>query len=108
MTPVEATVALLVAAGVFFVFVGAVGLIRLPDVYTRAHASSKADTLGAGFALAAVALSFGFTSHAVKTALLLIFVYVSSPTAAHAISRAAYRSGVEPWTADDRDGGGGR
>ncbi len=105
MTPLEVAVSVLVAAGVFFVFVGAVGLIRLPDVYTRAHASSKADTLGAGFALAAVMLSFGFSSQAVKTAVLLIFVYVSSPTAAHAISRAAYRSGVEPWTAGDGDGG---
>ncbi len=104
----DVAVALFAAAGVFFTLVGAVGLLRLPDVYTRAHASSKADTLGAGFALAAVATTFGVSSASLKTLLLLAFVYVTAPTAAHAITRAAYRSGVEP-EGDDAEilGGGG-
>lgn len=87
------------AAGcVFFTFVGAVGLFRLPDVYTRVHAASKADTLGAGFALVAVAASFGTGPETIKTALLLAFIYVTNPTAAHAIARAAYRREVPVWT----------
>lgn len=94
-----AWVVVIAAAGcVFFTFVGAVGLFRLPDVYTRAHAASKADTLGAGFALAAVAATFGPSTEAIKTILLLAFVYVTNPTAAHAIARAAYSREIPVWT----------
>jgi len=76
-------------------------VIRLPDVFTRAHTASQADTLGAGFALAAVALTIGWGPTAVKTVLLLFFIFVTNPTAAHAIARAAYEEGVEPWTRGD-------
>jgi multicomponent Na+:H+ antiporter subunit G len=105
-TVVQITVLLLALGSVFFTLVAAVGLIRLPDLYTRAHASSKADTLGAGFGLLAVAVSFGFSSAALKVAFLIAFVYLTNPTAAHAISRAAYDQGVEPWTKEDEEGGG--
>ncbi|MFP4631943.1 MAG: monovalent cation/H(+) antiporter subunit G [Halobacteriales archaeon] len=97
----DVAVVLLAAGGVFFVAVGALGLVRLPDVYSRAHAAGKAETLGAGLSLAAVALAFGEPDHALKTGMLLVFLYLTGPTAAHAITRAAYRSGVEPWTSDE-------
>lgn len=88
----------LVIGGIFFTFVSATGVIRLPDVYSRAHTASQADTLGAGFALAAVALALGWDSTAIKTVILLFFVFVTNPTAAHAIARSAAESGISPWT----------
>ena len=89
------------ALGLFFTLVSATGVIRLPDVFSRAHTASQADTLGAGFALAAVALTLGWDTATVKTVLLLVFIFVTNPTAAHAIARAAYEEGVEPWTTGD-------
>ncbi len=91
----------LVVLGLFFTFVSATGVLRLPDVYSRAHTASQADTLGAGFALAAVALALGFGTTSYKTVLLLFFIFITNPTAAHAISRAADEQGIEPWTTDD-------
>jgi len=87
--------------GLFFTLVSTVGVLRLPDVYSRAHTASQADTLGAGFALAGVALSLGVSSTTIKTVLLLFFIFVTNPTAAHAIARAAHEEGIEPWTTDD-------
>lgn len=85
---------------VFFTFVGAVGLFRLPDVYTRIHAATKADTLGAGFALLAVALYFGPSFEAIQATMLLGFIYLTNSTAAHAIARSAYSRDVPFWTSD--------
>ena len=90
-----------VLVGLFFTFVSTTGVLRLPDVYSRAHTASQADTLGAGFSLAGVALTLGWTPTAFKAVLLLFFIFITSPTAAHAISRAADEEGVVPWTIDD-------
>jgi multicomponent Na+:H+ antiporter subunit G len=95
-----AIVACLVA-GLFFTFVSTAGVVRLPDVYSRAHTASQADTLGAGFALAGVALALGVDTTSIKTVLLLFFIFVTNPTAAHAITRAAHEEGIEPWSVDD-------
>jgi len=92
---------LLLVLGLFFTLVSTTGILRLPDVYSRAHTASQADTLGAGFALAGVALSLGVSSTTIKTVLLLFFIFVTNPTAAHAISRAAHEEGIDPWTTDD-------
>lgn len=100
MTPREIAVVALAAGGVFFAIVAAVGLIRLPDLYTRSHSASKSDTLAAGLSLAAVALSFGSDISTVKAVLLLLFMFITNPTAAHAIARAAAEEGIEPWTND--------
>ncbi len=94
----QIAILVLLAGGVFFTFVSAAGVIRLPDIFARAHTASQADTLGAGFALAAVALALGFDPNALKTAMLLFFVFVTNPTAAHAIARSAAEAGIEPWT----------
>ena len=88
-------------AGVCFSLVSRTGVLRLPAVYSRAPTASQADTLGAGLALAGVALALGWGTTTVKTVLLLVFVFATNPTAAHAISRAAHEEGIEPWTADD-------
>ncbi len=104
MTPLELLVGGLVAVGVFFTVVSAIGIFRLPDVYTRAHSTSKSETLGTGLCLAAVALTFGADIAAVKTVLLILFMFLTNPTAAHAIARAAADQGIEPWTTDDAEG----
>lgn len=88
-------------AGLFFTFVSMAGVLRLPDVYTRSHTASKADTLGAGFALAATALTFGVMAEGYKAMVLLFFIFLTNPTAAHAIARAAYEEEIEPWTEGD-------
>ena len=100
MTPLEVVIVALLAGGVFFTFVSAVGVVRLPDIYARAHTASQTDTLGAGLTLVAVALALGFETTTVKTALLLLFVFITNPTAAHAIARAADEEGIEPWRED--------
>ena len=87
--------------GLFFSFVSMVGVLRLPDVYSRAHTASQADTLGAGFGLAAVALAVGWEGAGFKSVLLLFFIFVTNPTAAHAIARAAFEEGTVPWTEGD-------
>ena len=97
-------VALIVAfslLGLFFTFVSMTGVIRLPDVYSRAHTASQADTLGAGFTLAAVALAAGWEGTGFKSLLLVFFIFVTNPTAAHAIARAAFEEGIVPWTEGD-------
>lgn len=104
MTPLEYAVVGLVLAGLFFSFVAVVGIIRLPDLYTRAHATSKSDTLGTVLSLGAVALLFGAEVSGVKTILLLLFMLITNPTAAHAIARAAHDQGIEPWTKGDEGG----
>ncbi len=101
MSPREVLIMLLAAGGLFFAIVGAIGLIRLPDVYTRAHSVSKAETLGAILTLGAVALSFGTTLATYKAVLILLFMFLTNPTAAHAITRAATEQGIEPWTTEE-------
>jgi len=94
-------IVVLLGFGVLFTLVSTVGVIRLPDIYARAHTASQTDTLGAGFALAGVALAFGWQHAAVYTVLLLFFVFITNPTAAHAIARSAAETGVEPVLADE-------
>lgn len=100
MTPLEWLAVALAAGGVFFGFVAAVGLVRLPDVYTRSHAASKSDTLGSVLSLAAVAIALQSEIATIKVLLLLLFLFLTSPTAAHAVTRAAEDQGIEPWTRD--------
>lgn len=103
MTIEEALVLVLAAGGVFFAAVAAIGLIRFPDLYTRAHSTSKSETLGGVLTLAAVAISFGVDLSTLKIVLLLLFMFVTNPTAAHAITRAAMEQGIEPWTGEEDD-----
>jgi multicomponent Na+:H+ antiporter subunit G len=101
---VTALVLACLAAGLFFQAVAAVGVLRLPDFYTRVHAVSKADTLGLLFTLAAVALWAGPTLTALKVGFVAMFLFLSTPTATHAIARAALRVGVQPWQRPRGDG----
>ncbi len=94
--------ALCLAGGVFFLFVGTLGLLRLPDVYCRLHATTKCDTLGAGLVLLSLALQSSFAA-AIKLGLIIVFILITNPVAAHIIARAAYVTGL---SRPDSDTGG--
>jgi len=104
MTPVEWAIVALATLGAFFGGVAAVGIIRLPDVYSRLHAASKSDTLGAILTVAAAAFAIQTDLATIKAVFLLLFLFLTNPTAAPAIARAAQDQGIEPWTADDKGG----
>jgi len=96
------------AVGVFFNLLGGIGLLRFPDVYTRLHAGTKCTTFGSIFICVSVILLglkywyFGSTDGsvlAIHTAGALIAILITNPTGAHAIARAAHRSGVKPYKA---------
>ncbi|WP_313690921.1 monovalent cation/H(+) antiporter subunit G [Halorarum halobium] len=90
-----ALVVLLVLVGSFFLVVGTVGLFRLPNVYNRLHATTKATTLGvSGIALAAW-VYFGPAGQGLKALVTILFLFLTAPTGSHMISRAAQRMGVE-------------
>ncbi|SHG98114.1 multicomponent Na+:H+ antiporter subunit G [Halobaculum gomorrense] len=92
---VSLLVVALVVVGSFFLTVGTIGLLRLPNVYNRLHATSKATTLGAsGIALAAWAY-FGPGGAGMKALVTVLFLFLTAPTGGHMISRAAQRMGVE-------------
>jgi multicomponent Na+:H+ antiporter subunit G len=99
MTIVEWLGAVLLLAGLVFVLAGVIGVLRLPDFYARLHATSKCDTLGLALMVAGIALQAGPTLAAGKILLLAVFVGILNATAAHALGRAAHRSGLAPWVA---------
>src|SRR5690606_21808396 len=82
--------------GSAFCALAALGLLRLPDVYTRLHAASKAGTLGVGLILLGVGLASGEWSTAVRCVLGLLFVVLTTPISAHLLARAALQSGHAP------------
>lgn len=82
--------------GGFFVLVGGIGLLRLPDFFTRLHAAGITDTLGAGLIVLGLALQSGLSLVTVKLFLLLGFLIFTSPTATHAIARAAAHGQLRP------------
>lgn len=92
---------LLLLNGLLFVIGSSVGLTRLPDLYTRAHAASKCDTVGATSILAALAL-LAPPAMALKLLVLALLVVVTGPTTAHALARSAWRSGLRPWRPEER------
>jgi multicomponent Na+:H+ antiporter subunit G len=87
-------VVVLAALGIALMSVAGVGLLRMPDLLTRMHASSKAGTLGAALVLVAVAVHFGDAAVTVRALVVCVFLLLTAPIASHVIARAAYRSGV--------------
>jgi multicomponent Na+:H+ antiporter subunit G len=94
---VTVVVGVLLLAGLVFHAVAALGVIRMPDFYTRLHAVSKAETLGVLLTLSALIVWSGFTLTAVKVGFVAVFLFLANPTSTHAIGRAALRTGVRPW-----------
>lgn len=97
----DAVSVLLLGTGLLFLAGGTVGLIRLPDLFARAHAASKCDTVGAGSILAALALQGGASGSDLKIVLLIVLIAATTPTTAHALARSAYRTGRAPWRRQD-------
>lgn len=91
-------------AGGFFVLVGGIGVLRLPDLYTRSHAAGITDTLGAGLMLVGMMLQGGLTLVTVKLFLILVFLFFTSPTSSHALIHTAYSTGIEPLLDHDERG----
>jgi len=77
--------------GCFFFLVGTVGLFRMPDAYCKMHATTKCDTLGAGFIITGLILLTGFSNVSIKLLLIIVFVWLTNPTSAHIIAKAQYR-----------------
>jgi len=73
--------------GLFFFMVGTIGILRLPDVFTRAHSTAKSDTLGAVLSLLALIIYSGFNYTSLKLLLVIIFIWITNPTATHLILR---------------------
>lgn len=101
MSVIDVLSGLCLLLGALFCLTGAIGLLRMPDFYTRVHAASVVETLGAGFILLGLLLQAGFTLVAVKLLLIGLLIFFASPTASHALTRAAMLSGVLPRLAKD-------
>lgn len=88
---------LFIIAGAFFMFTGSLGLLRMPDFFTRLHPAGVTDSLGAPMVLLGVAIQSGFTLFSGKIILLILFLFITNPTACHALANAALLSGLVPW-----------
>ena len=101
-------VMVLLLGGLAFFTGGSIGILRLPDFYSRLHPAGKLDTAGQFLMLFAIALFVlqDFSLHnlltATKIILIVIIVYITSPTATHAIVDAGVRAGLKPWTKEDQ------
>ncbi|GAA0178274.1 hypothetical protein SH2C18_13520 [Clostridium sediminicola] len=82
---------LFLAGGLFFFFVGTVGILRFKDIFTRAHSAAKCDTLGAVLSLTALIIYNGFNWVSFKLILIIVFVWITNPTATHLIAKAALK-----------------
>jgi multicomponent Na+:H+ antiporter subunit G len=99
----DAITVILMAVGALFVFVAGIGVLRLPDLYMRMSATTKAATLGVGCLVAAAAVHFDDLAIASRAAMVVLFLLSTAPIAAHMIGRAAYFAGVPLWPRTVRD-----
>jgi multicomponent Na+:H+ antiporter subunit G len=94
---VEILSIIFILGGLFFLIVAAIGIIRLPDVFTRSHAVSLTDSLGAFLLLIGIAIYEGLSMNLLKILAVLSLLYLQNPVIAHATLRAAIRAGLKPW-----------
>lgn len=94
---------LIISAGAFFLLVGSIGIVRLPDFFSRTHATGKSDTLGIMLVLGGLAVFEGLTLNAVKLLIAIVFVGLANPVGSHALAKAALRFGLKPWFRKDGD-----
>jgi multicomponent Na+:H+ antiporter subunit G len=88
--------------GSFFLIVGALGLVRMPDVFTRMHAASITDTLGVALLILGMGLQAGFSLVTVKLAFLLALFVFTGPVVTHALAQACLHDGIKPLLSSDR------
>ncbi len=91
----------LLLGGSFFLLIGAIGVLRMPDVYTRSHAAGITDTMGAILILSGLMVQGGFTLITVKLLMILLFLLFTSPAASHALGNTAWSSGLKPILDED-------
>lgn len=89
---IEIIIFLFIISGLFFFLVGTLGFLRFPDTFTRIHATTKCDTLATLLSLTGLAIYSGFNTHSIKLFLVIMFIWVTNPTATHLISKAAMLS----------------
>src|SRR5688572_22434177 len=92
----------LILLGSFFTIVGALGLVRMPDVFTRMHAASVTDTLGVGFLILGMSLQAGLSLVTLKLLFLMLLFVFTVPVVTHALAQACLHEHVEPVLAHDR------
>lgn len=106
MVLINIIVKIFLGAGLFFTFVGSLGLLRFPDFYTRLHATGKCDTLGAGLIIIGLMIYHFFHYRdlfiPVKLIFLIIFIFIANPTATHTIMKTAYNLGIKPWKVGEK------
>jgi len=83
--------------GTFFMFIGSLGVIRLPDFFTRSHATSKSDTLGIMLIVLGMICYQGIVLNSLKLLIIFVFVALANPVGSHALARAAFKYGIKPW-----------
>jgi multicomponent Na+:H+ antiporter subunit G len=93
---IDAITWLFMLAGGFFVLAGGIGVLRLPDFYTRLHGASVTDTLGAGLLLIGLMFQAGFSIVTTKLLLILLFMLFTGPAAVHALAKAALHGELKP------------
>jgi multicomponent Na+:H+ antiporter subunit G len=91
----------LISAGSFFVLVGAIGVYRFPDFWTRLHAASVAESAGVILMLSGMIIQAGWGLIAVKLLIIGVFLFITGPTSTHAVANAALVSGLRPKNYDD-------
>jgi len=100
---IELIISVLLMMAAIVIFLAALGLLRLPDLPTRMHATTKSGVLGIVFIMVAVALFFAQIDTTARVLAIIVFTFVTAPIAAHAIGRAGYLSGVALWSETIRD-----
>ena len=90
-----------IGAGSVFVLIGGVGLLRLPDFYTRIHAAGITDTMGAWLILIGLMFTAGWSLVTAKLVMLLFFLAITSPLSSHALAKAAFMRGLQPMLGRD-------
>ena len=93
---VDIASALSLIAGAVFIIIGSIGLIRLPDFFTRLHGAGIAETLGAWLVLLGLLLQSGWSSTSIKLVMIFIFLVITGPTATHALAKSALHGGLKP------------
>lgn len=94
---IEIISGILLIVGSLFILLAGIGLVKMPDLYTRMSATTKASTLGVGLVLIGTAVYFGSVGVTSRALTIIVFLLLTAPIAAHMIARAAYFDGVPLW-----------
>lgn len=92
-----------ILTGAFFSVVGGIGIVRLPDLYSRLHGGGVTDTMGAGLLLLGLMFQAGLTLVTVKLLIIFFFFFITSPTSCHVLANSTLAHGFKPWCSTGRD-----